>query len=366
MFIHGYSAIGHNIDLTTIPQPFTRWGDFWCARVDHGKLLQRIDFERSRGKYFEKLDLTGKLAVTLVRRLLEKGFEPDSVVIGSARGATGMLEAHHGEFAFQGRVSVQSSPLTTAGNIAASAAMLNELNTPSLTVSMTCSSALHALIIGISKLRSGMAGSVIAGGVEAPVTPFTRAQFEVLRLLARHDDLNEFPCRPFTGDEVNRVVLAEGGALFTLSLAASPWRISGWGEAAENIVTPVGLAGGALRKSMTMALMMAGAPANEVDLVIAHAPGTALGDPEELGAVREVCGDHPRVVSGKWLTGHSLGASGALALVQALQAMEVGFPELPYISLDDRGFRGIPQRVLINATGFGGNAASIVVERFEG
>lgn len=113
---------------------------------------------------------------------------------------------------------------------------------------------------------------------------------------------------------------------------------------------------------MQSALQQADLTKRPVDLVIAHAPGTALGDPEELAAIREIVGDHPRVVSGKWITGHTLGASGAIAVNQAIRAFEHGFPELPYECLDDRGTRDRPQRIMINATGFGGNAATLVID----
>ncbi len=361
MYIRSFAALGHNLSPKSETQPFEPWEGYWCARIPSSVILQKTAFERTDARYYDKLDLTGKMAVTLVKQLLEAGAAPERVSIGSARGATGLLEELHGPFSIAQRIPVQTSPLTTAGNIAAAAVQLNRLEVPSLTVSMTCSSALHAIIADLERMAGGRIREAIAGGVEAPVTRFTRAQFEVLRLLAHHSSDTGTPCKPFAGDDINRVVLAEGGALFTLSTEKGRWRIIGWGEAAEHQTTPVSLAGKALRKAMRLALTHVSD--KRVDLVIAHAPGTAQGDPEELTAIRECCGDHPRVVSGKWLTGHTLGASGALALVQALNALEHGFPELDYSPIDNLGFRGVPQRVMVNATGFGGNAAVLIVER---
>lgn len=364
MYIQLFSAIGHNLTVSGESAPFEPWDDYWCARIPAASILPTQQFEGADARYYSKLDLTGKMAVTLVKQLLDQGAQPERVSIGSARGATGIIEQLHGPFSIGQRIPVHTSPLTTAGNIAAAATHLNGLEVPSLTVSMTCSSALHALIGVLERMAGGRLSEAIAGGIEAPVTRFTRAQFEVLRLLARHNDEDGSPCKPFSGDPINRVVLAEGGALFALSTRQGPWRIAGWGEAAEHLPNPVSLAGKALRKAMRTALGTV--DGQEVDLVIAHAPGTAQGDPEELAAIRECCGDHPRIVSGKWLTGHTLGASGAVALAQALFALESGFPELDYTPLDDGGYRGIPRRVMVNATGFGGNAAAIVVERSNG
>lgn len=361
MYIRSFAALGHNLSPLEPTLPFEAWDAYWCARIPSSSILPKEHFEGADARYYDKLDLTGKMAVTLVKQLLEQGAQPEHVSIGSARGATGILEQLHSTFAIGQRIPVQTSPLTTAGNIAAAAVHLNRLEVPSLTVSMTCSSAMHAIISALERMAVKRITEAIVGGVEAPVTQFTRAQFEVLRLLARHSDEAGSPCKPFAGDDVNRVVLAEGGALFSLSTHEGPWRIVGWGEAAEYLPTPVSLAGKALRQAMRLAL--ATVDGAGVDLVIAHAPGTAQGDPEELAAIRECCGEHPRIVSGKYRTGHSLGASGALALAQALHALEHGFPELDYLPIDNRGFREIPKRVMVNSTGFGGNAAVLIVER---
>ena len=98
------------------------------------------------------------------------------------------------------------------------------------------------------------------------------------------------------------------------------------------------------------------------DLVVAHAPGTRRGDAAELAALQAVFAQGvPEVTSLKWATGHTFGASGPLALAGALQMMEHGTAVgLPY-GKPAGGRR--PKAVLTNATGFGGNAVSVVVEQ---
>lgn len=363
MYITDFSLLAHNSSIFGPLAAFTPWGDYWCAKVQPEDFFDPSALGKVERRYYEKLDSATKIAVALLHRLTQTTSLPDLLVLGSARGATGLLEQAHSSHLLQARIPAQTSPLTTAGNLASSATWVLGLNPRTLTVSMTCSSALHAIIIALEKLASGSCQTVFAGGVEAPVTSFTRAQFEALRLLSRHEEDVTWPCKPFAGDDRNRVVLAEGGALFALSQAPSRFRIVGWGESAERVSTPVGMASRALRNAMEMAINRANCSGSDIDLIMAHAPGTALGDPEELRLTREVCGRKARVVSGKWLTGHTLGASGAVALAQAMQAMEHGFPELPYTALDDQGERIIPKRVLVNATGFGGNASSVIVER---
>lgn len=362
MYIHAHVALHLDHQAGDLLS-FTQWGDYWQGRLSEHVMRPPSGLPREQLRLYSRLDRSTKLAVCLLHQLSVATALPDQamLILGCARGATGTLERHHSDFSISNSIRPHTSPLTTAGNIAALAIQMNQLDWPSLTVSMTCSSAMHAVITGIEKIKAKSQHCVVVGGVESPITPFTRAQFEVLRLLSRYQNDNPNPCRPFAGDDSNRVVLAEGGALFLISDAPSPHKIVGYGEAAQQLPSPVAMAGDALRKSMQMALSRA-TPNRSVDLVIAHAPGTSLGDPEELAAVREQLGDHPRVVSGKWITGHTLGASGAIALSQAISAFQNGFPELPYASLDDQGTRDLPRRIMINATGFGGNAATLIVD----
>lgn len=363
MYIHAHAAL-HLNQLAEAPMRFSPWGDYWQGQLPDDLLAAPEELSREQLRLYSRLDRSTQLAVRLLHRLSAQTdlLDQGMLILGCARGATGVLEQHHSDFSISRVIRPHTSPITTAGNIAAMAVQLNQLEWSSLTVSMTCSSALHAIIAGMEKIKAKSVHQVVAGGVESPITPFTRAQFEVLRLLSRYLSEDAYPCRPFSGDDSNRVVLAEGGALFLLSETPSPYLISGYGEAAQLLPSPVAMADKALRRSMQMAMERANSD-QPIDLVIAHAPGTALGDPEELAAIRAVVGDHPRVVSGKWITGHTLGASGAIALSQALAAFQTGFPELPYACLDDQGTRELPRRIMINATGFGGNAATLIVNR---
>lgn len=362
VYVAAQSTLFSSDDGRTEPQ-FESNGKQWVGRLSDERLHLLHAHDRNQIKQFNKLDRTGKIAARLLEDLMHQNldFQAEYLVLGSARGATGLIEQYHKQFLNEHTVSIHTSPLTTAGNIASSAAHIQKLDISCMTVSMTCSSALHAIIHVAERIASGSLQAGFAGGVESAITPFTLAQFEALRLAAHPEEPETYPCRPFAGDTINRVVLSEGGALFGLTAGWSPYRITGWGEAGQHLSSSVSIAREALERSMRRALDAANR--KDVDLVFAHAPGTAVGDREELAAIRQVLGNHPRVVSGKWLTGHTLGASGAVALAQAIQALAGKLIEFPYPVKDCSGFSGTPRSVMVNATGFGGNAASLIVEK---
>ena len=136
------------------------------------------------------------------------------------------------------------------------------------------------------------------------------------------------------------------------------------GYAQENSKTPTAITdeGGALQKSMTTALKSTAA--STVDLIILHAPGTIKGDASELKAVKAVFGnDSPILVSNKWLIGHTFGASAALSLEYALLILKNNcYVDFPYPVVFKNTRRDI-RKIMINAAGFGGNAASLIVSR---
>jgi 3-oxoacyl-(acyl-carrier-protein) synthase len=337
------SATHHLMDL--LEAPFEPWGSTWAARVNaemwHDELQQGgVDLKR-----FRRLDRVAQMAVMLAFRL--KSRDATVACIGTARGATASLEVAMQKYLEDGRTSVRTSPQTTAGSVASSIPYLLDWHMRTQTVSMTCSSALHAVIRMAEHLENSDTEVALAGGVEAPLTEFTRAQFEALRLLS--DEPRPFPSRPLGAKDHNTVVLGEGGALIELRKTPSDVKLAGWGEAAEVLPNETAFAKNALKSAMQQALDRAGL--NRVDLVIAHAPGTMNGDLGEQEAIAELMGK-VSVWSTKMRTGHTLGASGAISMVLAQQLLtrQIRFEG-----------KARPFTILVNATGFGGNAASVVL-----
>lgn len=286
--------------------------------------------------------------------------------IGSSRGATGLFEDHHSEFIATGKTNVHASPATTLGNI--SSWVAHDLNSsgPDISHSITCSTSLHAILNGIAWLNAGMADKFLAGGSEAPLTPFTIAQMKAMKIYASGGD--EYPNR--AGDlskQKNTLVLGEGAGIACLEIGKSENAlayIEGFGYATELLSHGVSLSAEAecLQKSMLMAI--GDVLLTDIDAIVMHAPGTIKGDMAEFNAIRKVFGnDLPLLTTNKWKTGHTFGTSGILSV------------ELAILMLQHQIFIGMPfsgeshikpsrlKKILVNAVGFGGNAVSLLITK---
>lgn len=284
-----------------------------------------------------------------------------AILVGCSRGPTAAWEATYDEFTTTGEPPLRTSPLTTLGSIAFALADFFGTKAVSSGLSVTCSSGLHAVYHGMALLAAGLAERVLVGGTEAPLTPFTLRQMERLRVYAAP---GEFPCRPFA-DPPTGMVLGEGAGFLALERAADRgnYLIDGIGVARERHPSPTGISAKAkgLQAAMQSALRSGGD--SPPDLVIAHAPGTRKGDAAERAAVREVLGEAP-LTSLKWATGHTFGASGPLAVTAAISALERGAGFVaPYAN--DFLRPQLVRSVMVNATGFGGNAISLIVRKPE-
>ncbi len=296
-----------------------------------------------------------------------------AVSIGSSRGATGRLEEFHAEFLAEGSVPVATSPLTTLGNVASWVAFdAGQDGGAALSHSSTCSSAFQALGNAMAWLRAGMATRFLAGGTEAPLTDFTLAQMRALGIYSPFGAA-DWPCRPGAGRPAT-FVLGEGAAMFALeqlseTQAATETQpllvLEGVGFGFEAVASKTGLSsdGQHFQQAIRQALAQAGLASSDVDAVVLHSPGTPAGDAAERAALRAIFGSElPVLLSNKWLIGHTLGASAALSLDFACHILEIQqWPTAPFATDINGPARGPIQRILVNAAGFGGNAASVVV-----
>ncbi|SNR34622.1 beta-ketoacyl synthase N-terminal-like domain-containing protein [Hymenobacter mucosus] len=300
---------------------------------------------------------------------------PLTVSIGSSRGATGLLEEFHADYLAEGTVPVAASPLTTLGNVASWVAFdAGSTNGAALSHSSTCSSAFQALGNAMAWLRAGMATRFLAGGTEAPLTDFTLAQMRAIGIYSPYAAA-EWPCRPGAG-KPSTFVLGEGAAVFALervsrsSLHAEPlakpvFVLESVGFGFEAIGSKTGLSpnGQHFQQAIRQALAQAQVTPAEVDAVVLHSPGTPAGDAAERAALHALFSPAlPVLLSNKWLVGHTLGASAALSLDFALHVLATQqWPAAPFTTdLAARTEKPI-RRILINAAGFGGNAASALV-----
>lgn len=282
--------------------------------------------------------------------------------IGSSRGATKLFEDNHKDFIASGKARTLSSPTTTLGNISSWVAHDLQSQGPEISHSITCSTALHALLNGIAWLRAGMSKKFLVGGSEAPLTDFTLAQMKALKIYSTSKD--EFPSKTLHLDKTqNSMILGEGASVCCLEIGTPEnaiAEISGFGYATEMLQHSISISTEAdcFQKSMKMALE--GTDSNSVDVIVMHAPGTIKGDRSEVNAIQKIfAGNLPLLTTNKWKIGHTFGASGMLSVEMAIMMMQnqmfIGVPNV------SRTQPAKIQKVLINSVGFGGNAVSILL-----
>jgi 3-oxoacyl-[acyl-carrier-protein] synthase II len=343
----------------------------------YGNWLGRLPFAAEarvtklcvQNKYYTQVDRSVLLAITAAEQAMRMSEWDKSgglgIQIGSSRGATNTWEYHYQQFEGNSEIGLSplASPLTTLGNVSSWVSYHLQQGDMVVDHSVTCSTALHAILSGITWLESGRVKRYLAGGTEAPLTPFTISQMRALRLITDVED-EPYPVRALdTEKKRNGMALGEGAVCFCLEKDPEQAYayIEGIGFSTEWAGSPTGVSreAGALQRSMRMALNEAGL--SMVDAVIAHAPGTIQGDKAELEAIRHVLGEKVLISNNKWKLGHTLGASGGLSvefgLLMLLQRQFIG---IPYLAPREAK---APETIMVNGMGFGGNAVSILLRK---
>ena len=343
----------------------------WAAPLTEDAKVAIDQLRKSDSKY-KDLDDTVLFTIYVARKSVAiagwKSGDNFGINIGSSRGATALFEKYHTEFLDQNRASTLSSPTTTLGNISSWVAHDLQTKGPEISHSITCSTALHALLNGVAWIRSGLTDKFLVGGSEAPLTPFTIAQMKALKVYARQKDAAErnqnYPCRALDPNKTkNSMVLGEGAAVVCLEAGHSKNAlavIEGIGYATEVLKHNVSISSDAecFQRSMKMAL--GNTSPKDVDIIVMHAPGTIKGDSSEYNAIKKVFGEKmPALTTNKWKIGHTFGASGMLSLELAvLMLQKQEFIKVPFI--DNTAVPSQINKVMVNAVGFGGNAVSVL------
>jgi len=329
---------------------------------------QEIEKLRNSNTKYKQLDDSVLFGIFAARNAVKQaGWDTSDnfgINIGSSRGATGLFETYFEDFLKNNKAQTLSSPTTTLGNISSWIAHDLQTKGPEISHSITCSTALHAMLNGVAWVNSGMCNKFLIGGSEAPLTPFTIAQMQALKIYARKE--NEYPCRALDFNKVeNTMVLGEGAAVACLEKGKSKNAlavIEGIGYGTELLEHNASLSTNAdcFQRSMKMAL--GDLNPNEVDIIVTHTPGTIKGDLAEYNAIKTVfCNKIPALTTNKWKVGHSLGTSGLLSLEMAtLMLNHQTFIDIPY--LEQSRPKKI-SKIMINAVGFGGNAVSVLLSK---
>jgi 3-oxoacyl-[acyl-carrier-protein] synthase II len=245
-----------------------------------------------------------------------------------------------------------------------------------------CATGAEALSLGLDIIRSGRADVVVAGGTEAVVHPLPIAGFAAMRAMSTRNDEPEKASRPWDKGR-DGFVLGEGAGAVVLERAdhaaargATVYaRLAGAGITSDgyDIVQPHPEGLGGIR-AMRRALQDAGLTGADIMHVNAHATSTPVGDMAEIYGIKVAIGDHPVVTSTKSMSGHLLGAAGALESIATILAIRDGVVP-PTINLDDpdddlsievAAHKARPLDIpaaLNNSFGFGGHNVALIFTR---
>jgi 3-oxoacyl-[acyl-carrier-protein] synthase II len=245
-----------------------------------------------------------------------------------------------------------------------------------------CATGAEAMALGLDIIRSGRADVVVTGGTEAVVHPLPMAGFAAMRAMSTRNDDPERASRPWDKGR-DGFVLGEGAGSLILERADHAVargakiyaRLAGAGITSDgyDIVQPHPQGEGGIR-AMTRAIQDAGLAKADIVHINAHATSTPVGDMTEVHGIRTAIGDHPVLTSTKSMSGHLLGAAGALESIATVLAIREGVVP-PTINLDDPDdaldldvaahkarHMDIPAAIN-NSFGFGGHNVALVFTR---
>jgi len=353
--------------------------------------LQYIDRKEAR-----RLDLFAQFAIAAAHQAVtQAGLDKSvpsadrtGVVIGSGIGGMQTFEDQCSLYITKGpdRVSPFFVPMFIPDIAAGLVSIRYGLRGPNFATVSACASSAHAIGESYRMIRDGEADAMVTGGAEAAITGLTIAGFQNMRALSERNDSPETASRPFDKDR-DGFVLGDGGAIVVIeSLEHAEKRgaeilgeVIGYGASgdAHHMTAPAPHGEGAQR-AMRACLADSQVPFESVGYVNAHGTSTEQGDIAETEAVKAVFGDHARKLvfgSTKSMTGHLLGAAGALEFAVSLLAIRSGkvpptinqFTPDPECDLDSAPNRMVERQVEVaisNSFGFGGHNATLAVRGY--
>jgi len=349
-------------------------------------------------KEAKRLDRFIQFAVVAVEQAIsdaglvinESNSEQTGVIIGSGIGGIGTVVSQVKVFEERGprRVSPFLIPMMLPDSAAGQVAITFGIKGPNMAVTTACATGLNAIGEAAEMIRRGFVHTAICGGSEAAILPLSVAAFNVMGVLSTRNDEPERACRPFDAQR-DGFVIGEGAAILILERpedaqargAKIYGEVIGYGSSADayHMAAPA-VDGTGAAQAMRMALSDAGLKPHDVDHINAHGTGTSLNDVSETTAIKSVFGDHAykvAVSSTKSMTGHLMGAAGAVEAIACLKALEKGLipPTINYehpdpeCDLDYVPNEARPADLRIamsNSFGLGGHNACLIFRKFEG
>jgi 3-oxoacyl-[acyl-carrier-protein] synthase II len=285
------------------------------------------------------------------------------------------------------RVSPFMIPRLMPNAASAAIAIDHDLQGPNFSVNSACATGSHGIGEAAGLIERGRADVVICGGSDAGTHPLSVSAFANMKALSTRNDDPHRASRPFDAERDGFVIGEGAGVLIVESVEHALERgatiraeLIGYGATSDayHIAAPAESGEGAAR-AMAMALRDAGLAPEEVDYINAHGTSTQLNDPIETAAIRRVFGEHAdrlAVSSTKSMTGHLMGAAGAVEAIVCVRSLETGWVhatanyetpdpacDLDYVPNEPRQMG--PRVALSNSFGFGGHNGCLLLRRWE-
>ena len=377
--------------------PITRFDPAQHASRIAGQVPDGYDLGGLAPKEVRRLDLFVAFGLAAAREALadarldaaRSDFERVGVAIGTGIGGLATLAEQDRLLVEKGprRVSPFLIPMVIGNMASGYVSMRHGLRGPNLCHTSACATATHALGEAARMIERGDADAMLAGGSEAPVSELGVAGFASMKALSTRNDEPARASRPFDRDRDGFVIGEGAGVLVLESLEHARARgariraeLAGYGATADaaHLTLPDERGLGAQR-CMRLALADAALAPGELDHLNAHATATPSGDPAEAAAIRAVFGEHADrlpVSATKSMTGHLLGAAGAVEAILCVRAIETGLvpptinlenpdPACPLDHVANKAREVRVRSALSNSFGFGGTNAAVVLRAWE-
>ncbi|KTC97472.1 3-oxoacyl-ACP synthase [Legionella geestiana] len=381
----GVSGIGPVEDFDASEYPSRIWGKVKDFDIEHYVPLKEA----------RKMDVFTQFGIAAADEALADcglTFEGElslrtGVAVGAGIGGIQTITNNQDKLVEGGprKVSPFFIPAGIINMVAGQISIRHKLKGPNISVVTACTSGTHNIGLGARLIAYGDADVMVCGGAEMTTTPLCLAGFSALRALSRRNDEPEKASRPWDKDR-DGFVMGEGAGILVLEdyehakarNATIYAELTGFGMSGDayHITSPDEDADGATR-SMAAALKDAGINPEQVDYINAHGTSTYLNDLNETIAVKRLFGSHAyelAMSSTKSMTGHLLGAAGAIEAIFSILAIRDQVAP-PTINLDnpDEGCdlnyvahtaqsRRI-EYVMSNSLGFGGTNGSLLFKR---
>ncbi|MBE6350452.1 MAG: beta-ketoacyl-[acyl-carrier-protein] synthase II [Spirochaetaceae bacterium] len=338
-------------------------------------------------------------AVASVQALEDAGLNKDniesdrtSILLGNGIGGFEVIENSMKKYFEAGpsRMPPLTVPMMITNEAPGNISMLFGIKGTAHSLATACASSTDALGVALDQVRSGRCDVCLAGGTEAAIVGFGIGGFSVLKTLATsYNDNPEKASRPFDSAREG-FVMGEGAAILILEEyehakkrgAKIYCEFAGYGGSSDAYhITSPDPSGEGGAAAMIAAMKDAGVKPEDVQYYNAHGTSTPINDPSETAMIKKAFGEHAynmKISSTKSMTGHCLGAAGAIEAVFCIKAMEEGFYP-PTINLDNvdlehgcdldyvpnKGVKGEINCAASGSLGFGGHNGVVIFKKIK-